>query len=124
MGQEQRRFARVPESLPVQCRRPGSGEPWKEIKTINVSAGGLRFLSPVPFDQGERLALQLRLPVSGDALEVKGIIVWVKSPAAGVTEIGVQFDGLTPDQEISIDEFVQFLMKNPHARPADPQGPA
>ncbi len=123
MGREERRrFARVPEVFHARCRRAGSGEPWQEIQTANISASGLRFLTKLPFEAGDEVELEMELPASGGELKVTAAVVWVKSPAAGVVELGVEFKNLTPDQERQIDDVVEFLMKHPRPmRPSDPE---
>lgn len=122
MSQERRRFQRVPETFPAQCRRSRSGEPWQEIQSLDISAGGLRFVSRLPFEQGEPLDFEMTLPATNQELKVSGAVVWTKFQAAGVVEIGVQFNRLTPDQEILIDEVVQFLMKKSRPMPRPSPG--
>ena len=121
-GEERRRFTRAPEACPSKCRRARSGEPWQEIQTINISASGLRFLSKLPFEVSDEVELEMELPASGGELKVTAAVVWVKSPAAGVVELGVEFKALTPDLERQIDDVVEFLMKHPRPmRPVDPE---
>ncbi len=122
MGQEQRSFPRVPESFAAECRLAGSGESWQAIQTINISASGMRFGSPLPYEVGTQVDFQIKLPISGRQLEISGGVVWSKSLGARVSEIAAEFNDLTPGQEIQIDELVQFLMKSPHRAPPESSG--
>ena len=120
MPSERRRFDRVPETFEVQYRRlDWTGEPWRAVRSLNISASGVRFISLQPLDPGMLLELQLKLPLErGETIFiVKGSVAWSKSVAAGVAELGVQFMDLTLDQQAQIDEFVQFLLKHPRPHP-------
>ena len=123
MSQDRRRFPRISEVCDARCRRAGwPGEPWELVRTINVSATGMRFVSRQAFEQGAALELQLKLPLNRGVKEfsVHGTVVWSHSLAAGVTEVGVQFDNLTTDQRAEIDDFVTFLLE--HSRHKHPDG--
>ena len=91
------------------------------MKTVNISASGIRLFSRQLFESGTALELQLKLPLSKGIKEfaVGGTVVWTNSPAAGVTEVGVQFDNLTTDQQAEIDDFVQFLLEHPRYKRRD-----
>ena len=117
MNKEQRRFDRVPETFPSRYRLSGSGEPWREVKAVNLSAGGMRLLSDVPFPEGSLIDVRFTVPTMEKSMELKGCVAWMKTPAVGVVETGVAFESLTPDQEIQLDEAVHFLLKRPGGGP-------
>ena len=120
MADERRRFPRIPEACDVRYRRAGwAGEPWELARTINVSATGMRFSSRQSFESGTLLEVQFKLPLNRGQKEfvVQGTVVWSNSPAAGMTEVGLQFETMTTDQRAEIDDFVAFLLEHPgHTR--------
>lgn len=113
MGKEHRRFDRIPGTFPSEYRLAGSGDPWREGRVINLSAGGMRLLSDVPFPEGGLIEVTFTVPTMDKRMELKGRVIWVKSPAAGVVETGIAFEGITGDQEIQLDEVVHFLLSRP-----------
>lgn len=119
---ERRRFMRAAESFPTQCRPTGSDEPWQGGHTVSMSAGGLRFVSPMYLEAGAPVDLQVVFPMSGETVWMTGTVVWTKSPAAGVVEAGVQFHPLNPEQEMKINAVVQVLMQRRGALPPEPHG--
>jgi hypothetical protein len=125
MGKERRQFSRAPEPFFVQYRRlDWTGEPWKAVQAVNISASGIRATSPDLLEAGTALELQLRLPLeSGEELfRLKGTVAWSQSVAAGVAEIGIQFQDITVDQQMRIDDFVQFLLQHPRPNPPPSRG--
>jgi len=114
MTRERRQFHRVPETFHSKCRRSGElGEIWVEVQTVNIGAGGLRFISNEGFDTGDQLQFQLNLPAGGGELTLTAEVVWGKTLSPGVVESGAQFVELTPDQQWKIDQLVAFLKKSP-----------
>ena len=124
MGQERRRFQRAPESFPIQCRNPKEGERWKGVQAINISASGLRLLSDVPFEEHAMMEFKLDLPNIGGPLVLLGDIVWSKVMTVGVVEVAVEFKQVTPEQEIQIDEIVDFMMRKPKPPPQHEDPPS
>jgi len=116
MSRERREFHRVPETFHAKCRRAGElGEIWKDVQTVNIGAGGMRFTSGEMCDAGDTLELELHLPAGGGVLTVSSNVIWSKVLSPGVNEAGVAFVNLTPDQQWKIDELVAFLQKHPGA---------
>lgn len=111
MSQERRGGTRAPCIFPVRCRLAQADAPWRDVQTVNVSAGGLRYLGQESFETGTVLEVQVIRPYDGEVVPVRGTVVWTTSPAAGVVETGVQFEPLTPAQRQRIEELVQRLMR-------------
>ena len=110
MTAEQRQFDRVPHSVPLYWRRldDRTGR-WIEALTLNVSASGMVLQSRTLFEVGTMLELRIALSDTSDPLFLRGRVVWHKP--GGLIQHGVAFVDVTPDQQASIDELVQFLNK-------------
>ena len=112
MGDERRRFERVPETLRTECRRLRvTWEHWREIHVLDFGLGGMRFESEEPYDASEMVALQIQLPGRPSPIFLNGQISWARRKGSGMTECGAAFVDTTPDQEADIDELIQFLKK-------------
>ncbi len=110
MTRERRRFYRIPQAFHTRYRLIGElARGWSAANTLNLSAGGMRFRCEESMEVGVLLELQITLPSEGEPLVVRGRIIWCHMPASGVTEAGVEFLELSPDQQAQIDNLVQFL---------------
>lgn len=112
MGQEQRRFERVPAAFRVQCRLQGDlTGGWHSVVTGDISAGGLSFQSDQLYEPSESLEIQIELPSFRVPLILSGRIVRSRALPGGVCECAVEFANLEPEQQAAIDELVGFLRK-------------
>ena len=119
MADERRDFSRVPVPFEVRYRIYGElGETWREVATMNISAGGMRLRSEEPIEVGAQLEIQITLSSAATPLAVQGSVAWSRSMGAGANESGVQFTGLTPQQQEQMDSLVQFLRKSGPTPPA------
>lgn len=119
--EERRRFTRVSQSFDARYRVYGElTESWRTIRTINLSASGMRFRSAHPIEAGTVLQLEITLPCLRAPLVVNGQVAWSHTMASGVTENGAEFVDVTPLQSERIDELVKFLMKNVPPPPRSP----
>lgn len=112
MTRERRRFFRVP--IPFDAKYRFFGEltqGWRTVRTLNLSAGGMRFKSSDLLDVGGFVEVQIQLPSEREPLMLRGRIVWSQAQASGVTENGLEFLEATPQQQAKIDELVDFLKK-------------
>lgn len=116
MGQNQRKFERVPVAFQVQSRRRGSLiEGWQKIVCIDLSAGGICFRSDAPYDAGETLEIRITLPGFLATLVLAGRVVRAHPLADGGTECALEFLDVDLEQQVEIDKLVQFLKKPPPA---------
>ena len=114
MSGERRRFSRVPQAFDAQYRLMGElMESWRKIRTLNLSAGGMRFRSAALLEIGEWLEVQLTLPGIHEPTILRGRVVWSRMQASGVVENGMEFVDLSPEQQLQIDQLVEFLNKRP-----------
>ena len=121
MGQERRQFARVSQPFDAHYRLYGElTESWRTIRTLNISASGMRFRSADLIDEGSVLQIEIMLPCLREPLTLRGRVVWSQTKASGVTESGAEFFDVTPEQGEQIDGLVKFLMKGalPPDRPS------
>lgn len=119
MADERRDFSRVPVPFGVRYRIYGElGESWREIATVNISAGGMRVRTEEILETGTQLEIQITLSSAATRLAVQGSIAWSRPMGAGVNESGVQFTDLTPQQREQVDALVQFLRKSAPPPPA------
>ena len=119
MGAERRQFPRIPQPLEVKYRRTGVlGSVWRAIKTLNLSAGGMRFRDTETVELGDVLEVEIQLPGSHGVLTLQGCVVRSQFEASGVAELGVEFVDSTERQREAIDNLVRFLKTN--VRPANP----
>ena len=117
---ERRRFGRTSQSVELQYRLRGEfASPWTQTATGNLSAGGARFRCQEPLRAGDELELRLQLSGSPKPLELRGRVVWGQMQASGVTEIGAEFIDVTDQQQVQIDELVQFLGKGRFSLPPE-----
>ena len=101
-------------SFEVECRRAGAlSEAWQRVAVVDFSAGGLRFHSDEPFDPGEPLEVQVRLPNIRWPLLLRALVVRSEPLAPGACRCAVEFVEVTPDQQAEIDGLVQFLRTRP-----------
>lgn len=111
MGEEQRRFPRVPEFFETQCHRAGTlAEGWRRVRTIDMSAGGMSFLTDRPYDEGDVLEIQVNLSGRHAPLTLRGRVVRCE-PSAGMLWCATEFVEPTPDQLAAIDDMVEFLRR-------------
>ena len=110
MGEEQRRFPRAQASIEAQCRPLGGfSELWRTVRTLDLSATGMRVCSEEPFEFWTTLTIRLQVPGSREPLEFRGRIARSTALPSGETETGVEFVDLNPEQQMQLDKLVRFL---------------
>ena len=118
MGAERRQYQRTP--LPFEAKYRFDGDfttSWRTVRTINISAGGMRFRSADFIEEGTVLDVQMALPTSPESLAIKARVMWSQAMGSGVTENGAEFFNVSLDEQTKIDELVQFLAKRPPPTP-------
>ena len=113
MGAEHRRFFRITQPFPAQCRLHSDimSTSWIPVIVLNLSAVGVRLRSEEPIDAGTSLEVQWQLPSMPAPVIVCGRVVWSQMQASRVSEHGVEFVDVTQEQALQIDQVVQFLKK-------------
>ena len=110
MFQDRRKFPRIPESFEVRYRVFGDmAASWSAVRTVNLSAGGVRFRGPETLEPGTPLELQIQLAGFNQMLTLRGHVVWGRMQTPGAIEYGVQFIDVTMLQQAQIDRLVHFL---------------
>lgn len=124
---QRRQHARVPITLPISGQALGEDEQWTAFEglSLNLSGGGLRFVSPCLFELHQEVQLSFRFSDEvksssilsarqtevSPLLRVKGRVVFSQlnvSPIGGAGEVtrryltAVQFTHLSEEQEVQI----------------------
>jgi amino acid adenylation domain-containing protein len=95
--------------LPIQstCQAAYCEEPLVEVKTENISCGGVRLVGvPSVWKVGRNVCLYLQLPNVSDELCVDGRIVWLQEQKAGIKFIS------TSETRTQVRQAVKKLFKN------------
>ena len=112
MAAEKRRFHRAFQPFHVQIRNYNQlAETSQQVEALDISAGGLGFQSPHPFELGVELEIKLLVPHTSPLVLV-GKIMWSRPQSQDLMRYGVEFLSLTSDQQLQLDELVQFLRKS------------
>lgn len=114
MGEEQRRFARVPCHLPVQLIL--QGEP-KVIQTLtkDLAEGGFRFLSPIPIPVSTPCSVELVLGSQRAPIHLYGKTRWVQPVENGSQfYIGLAFDRISPWDTSQLSGYLNHLAGYPN----------
>ena len=108
MAREKRRFARI--GLPVGLSfRPESGRRWLPGTLTDLSAGGLRFVSPAPLEDGSRVEFRITLPVRAAPYECAGVVLWEHVLGPRNVECGAAFVGVSAAKQAQLDQLVVFV---------------
>ncbi len=112
MGAERRQYGRVLVPFDAKYRLYGDlTTAWRTIRTVNISAGGMRFRSADLMEEGAVLDVQMALPAAAATLTIRARVVWSQSMGSSVTENGAEFLDVLPDEQTKIDDLVAFLTK-------------
>jgi uncharacterized protein (TIGR02266 family) len=90
---------RVGVAVPVSYR---VGNTIASALTLNVGKGGVGIRSMTPLDRGTAVKVRFRLPGSHHDIEAEGRVRWSDRNIG----MGLQFEQLSPTDQIVIDEFV------------------
>ena len=113
MVQERRQFYRLPQPFEVRYRLFNElASSWRTVTTLNLSAGGIRFRDTETIELDALLELQMQLPGGREPFAIHGRVIWSQMQASGVTETGVAFLEVRPEQQQIIDNVVQFFRKS------------
>lgn len=78
--------------------------------TRDINEGGLFIETDKPHEPGTEVSMQFHLPGSAEALRTVGRVVRISSGQPGTPAgMGIEFDELTPDDRVKIDQIVRAL---------------
>lgn len=120
MGDEEgRRFSRLSQPFEVKYHLYGDlMQTWKAVRTLDLSASGMRFEGSDLVEDGSQLEVQLAIPSRQRPLILRGQVIWSKVLSSRIVECGVEFLETTPEQAAYIDELVQFFHRGMGPGPA------
>ena len=119
MDQERRRGARLPAYLPVELHRRGTR--WHVIQTLtkDVSAGGIRCLSPVPLPATEELDVELSLAKGDTPIATKAKAVWSRAlQQSEQFDLGLAFQEMSPETLRRLSSYLDVRSTHPAHIPA------
>ncbi|MBI2345312.1 MAG: PilZ domain-containing protein [Deltaproteobacteria bacterium] len=106
---EKRKFARLDMALTVSYAvrdARGNPSPMAEAVSTDVSAGGLRLMTPTPLPNGSRIDLDLILGERVDPLHAAGEVVWQHKLSPTSYETGVVIQHMEDEDK---KRFMQFI---------------
>lgn len=101
-----RQFIRHPSSVPLEFEVIECGRAHGDSKVINVSRGGLCFLSDVPLPKGARI--HLSIPIETPPFEITGHVTWCKIDNNHFC-IGIAFDSTSAAYSVRMVEQVCYI---------------
>ena len=111
-GPERRRFPRVERRFIISYQAIEKADSLARSQTRNISLAGLLFTAECHFPQGTKLALELRLPISIEPIEISGSVVESREIVPNqIYDTHLSFLNIdTKDEEI-IKRTVNFFLK-------------
>lgn len=109
---QRRQFDRVPIPIPIRFRiLDGFGGMWLDGMMLDLSAGGTRFTSLHPIEQGAALEFHITLPDRAEPYLLSGQVLWVDGSRPEQPGYGAVFTNVTESQQQFLDDLVQFLKR-------------
>ena len=110
-GVERRKFARLDLALTISYRVLGhsSGQPMdpREAISSDISAGGVRLMTPTKLDNGTTLELEIILGEDvKQPVHAEGEVMWQNKISSTSYETGVRIKGMPSDDK---SKFMQFV---------------
>lgn len=126
---DRRRATRIPFDYPTRYKVHQSNQKWREARVVDISQGGVAFISEDSIPVGQKIELQIRFPQATKTFLIQGVIVWAKrgndqrrtviEHGLGFDRYGVSFSNL---HEINgkekiihflTDKLCHYAMRNP-----------
>ena len=113
---ERRKTSRIPFELIICYQNPkGAAEEDGEdiyVKCLDISSGGLLFVSTDQFDEGSLLTVQIPIPGNTKALETRVEVIRVRQMDKGHFEMGVKFSALSGEDHVAVEKLVACYKRN------------
>ena len=120
-GFERRRFTRLPLVFDPQYRREegpelriGSGESAETGRLVDISIGGVGFVSPIEFMKGALTEVTFDLILKDGRsfrIQAQGVVRFCgASSTTGLYRIGLEFAGITQAQQDAIRSYIESLL--------------
>ncbi|MDD2751703.1 MAG: ATP-binding protein [Candidatus Omnitrophica bacterium] len=112
IGSETRRFERIGYKAEIETLL--FGMPAETSQTIDISQGGVCFLSSRPLKTDSKIKIKLNLARGKQIFSVDGRVAWLKkedrsAKALPAYRIGVEFSGLKKEDKARITKFIKSI---------------
>jgi hypothetical protein len=108
--QERRKFKRLRYGVQVEIsyyrKKPGDTDVIRKLKTKDISAGGIRVTLKDELEKGSLVSVRLFVPETNKEVTCFAQVAWVASGTAAGFETGFAFMGISNDEIIAIQEFI------------------
>lgn len=105
MGDERRRYFRLPSRVVAMVRIPGSGKPPVYTRTASVALGGCGLRADCGFEPGQEV--QIDFEGEYGVVTVQGCIAYSEPLPRGIYKIGVEFVDVSPDQRQALSHLIE-----------------
>lgn len=86
-----------------------------QLVTENISVGGLMLVGDQAFQEGQTVAVELRVPPSPEPLRALAVVVRNMPSSAGKFTAGVKFMALNKADVARLERYVQLMKVQPQA---------
>ncbi|MDD5594832.1 MAG: ATP-binding protein [Candidatus Omnitrophica bacterium] len=112
IGSETRKFERI--NYKAEIETLCVGQPAQFSQTIDISQGGVCFLSPRPLKTDSKINIRLRFGKEKKIFSADGRVAWIKrieatAKAASQYRIGIEFSGLSKLDKKRILKFIKSI---------------
>ena len=96
-------------AVPVEGKQ---GSPFDQVRTVNISKGGLGFISNRRIPLNKEVAIELNLKENEDAVFVLGKVRWVKAVAnSALFRIGLSFEDIVNGSRGQLNQYFSAACK-------------
>ncbi|NPA94672.1 MAG: PilZ domain-containing protein [Thermodesulfobacteria bacterium] len=102
MASEKRKTQRLRLSIEAVCK---AGDKFFKADITDISPGGVKLETPRELNTGEKIVFTMEWK---GPLKLKGTVRWFRREGLHYV-YGIQFDGLSPEQEARVREIIQDI---------------
>ena len=114
IGSEVRRHKRISYSCEIEILHEGGKK--ESAQTVDISIGGICFMSREPLETDSRIRIKMKLPEEVKSLVMQGRIAWIKNIIEDLTgkraikyKIGLEFTALEGKTKRILSRFLKYI---------------